>query len=118
MMKILTACFIGFATLLGGCAPPNADGTPGAVTTPDIAAIISQVQNYCKIACDFVPTAATIASILSGGNPGVIAASAISQAICTAIAPAPKGAGRKALAPKMVKGWVVTPGAVNGVVIR
>lgn len=115
MKRILTALFLASATVLGGCAN-NPDGTPGT-QVPDIQAIITQVQNYCRIACGFVPTAATIASIVTGGNPGVIAASAVSQAICAAIVP-PKLGSRRSLAPKMVKGWVVTPGAVNGVPVR
>lgn len=116
MKHFFTILFLSCATALGGCAGTGGGGTIGVVTTPDFTAIIAQVQSFCKIACGFVPTASTIASILSGGNPGVMAATSISQAICAALEP-PKMAGRYG-APRMVKGWRVTPGAVNGVPIR
>lgn len=117
MKRIFTILFLSCATALGGCAGAGGGGTiGGGVTTPDIGAIIAQVQSYCRIACGFVPTASTIASILSGGNPGVMAATSISQAICAALAP-PTMAGRYG-APRMVKGWRVTPGAVNGIPVR
>lgn len=117
MKRFFTILFLSCATVLGGCGSiPGGGGVPGAVTTPDIAAIIAQVQSYCRIACGFVPTATTIASILTGGNPGVMAATSISQAICAAISPTPM-AGRYG-ARRMVKGWTVTPGAVNGVPVR
>ncbi len=117
MKNILTVLFLSCATALGGCAGAGGGAIGGGTTTvPDIAGIIAQVQSYCRIACGFVPTASTIASILSGGNPGVMAATSISQAICAAIAP-PTMAGRYGVR-RMVKGWVVTPGAVNGVPVR
>lgn len=117
MKRIFTVLFLSCSTVLAGCGSiSGGGGAPGGVTTPDIATIIAQVQSFCKIACGFVPTASTIASILTGGNPGVMAATSISQAICAAIAP-PTMAGRYG-ARRMVKGWTVTPGAVNGVPIR
>src|SRR5882724_11508611 len=117
MKNIFTVLFLACATALGGCAGAGGGVIGGGTTTtPDIAAIIAQVQSYCRIACGFVPTASTIASILTGGNPGVMAATSISQAICAAIAP-PTMAGRYG-ARRLVKGWVVTPGAVNGVPVR
>ncbi len=113
MMKFIVIVMLSCATLLAGCAK-NPDGT---ITQPDYSAIIAQVQGYCKTACGFVPTAGTILQIVTGGNPGVIAAVSISQAICAAIAP-PMMAGKRAFVHKTVKGWHVTPGAVNGVQIQ
>ena len=110
MKNILIAIVLGFSMALGGCA--STGGVP-TQTQADIEALIAQVQSYTRTACGFVPTAASIAAILSGGNPGVIAATSIAQAICAAVAP-PLMAGRVFTA-KSVKGWQVTPGAVNGV---
>jgi hypothetical protein len=115
--NILVACTLAISTLLAGCAG-TATEPPGTVTTqPDFAAIIAQVQGYTRTACGFVPTAASIISVLTAGNPGVIAGTAIAEAICGAIAPQ-HGAGRNAFVAKSVKGWRVTPGAVNGVSIN
>lgn len=119
-MKNLLLAFVFFtSTVLAGCA-----GVPGGTTPPvsgggstDYAAIIAQVQTYSRAACGFVPTASSILNMITGGNPGVVAATAISQAICNAIAP-PMMAGRAFGAKKMVKGWTVTPGAVNGVKVE
>ncbi len=117
MKKVLVACMLAASVALGGCATGGAAGGGVVVTPPDITGIVAQIQSYCKIACGFVPTAATIANILSGGNPGVMAATAVSEAICKAISP-PMLAGRKAFVATTVKGWHVTPGAVNGVQIE
>ena len=115
MKGFLFAIILATSTVLSGCA-----GTPGPGGTtagPDATAIIAQVQNYTKLACGFVPTAATIINILGSSIPGVSATTAVAQAICAAIAP-PMMAGRNFGAKKTVKGWNVTPGAVNGVVIE
>lgn len=114
MKGFLFAIVFATSTVLSGCA-----GTPtgGTTTGPDAAAIVAQVQNYTKLACGFVPTAATIINILGSSIPGVSAATAVAQAICSAIAP-PMMAGKSFGAKKTVKGWTVTPGAVNGVVVE
>jgi len=113
MKNILLAIILGFSVALGGCASTGG-GVP-STTQADIEALIGQVQFYTKAACGFVPTAATIAAIVSGGNPGVIAATSIAQAICTAIVP-PLMKG--AFVAKSVKGMSVTPGSVNGIRIE
>lgn len=113
MKNILVAFVFAASTILSGCA--GVATTPGGTT--DYAALIAQVQQYSRAACGFVPTASSILNIITGGNPGVVAATAISQAICNAIAP-PMMAGKSAGVSKTVKGWKVTPGAVNGVVIE
>lgn len=113
-MKNLVLAFVfTVSTILSGCAGVPGGTTPGG-GTPDYAALIAQVQSYTRAACGFVPTAASILNMITGGNPGVVAATAISQAVCNAIAP-PMMAGRAAGVRKTVKGWTVTPGAVNGV---
>src|SRR6266566_2893360 len=98
MMKLIVAFILATSTILTGCATKNADGT---VTQPDFGAIIAQVQSYCKVACGFVPTAGTILSLVTGANPGVIAATAVSQAICNAMNPP---AALKRGTPMIVKG--------------
>ncbi len=113
MKKLLMVCAVSLTTILGGCATTNPDGT---TTQPDIAALIAQVQSYTQTACGFVPTATTIANIISVGNPAILVATSIAQAICTAVTP--MHAGRKAFVAKSVKGWSVTPGAVNGVTVE
>lgn len=114
MKNILLAFVLATSTILSGCASvPGAGGTTG----PDIAALIAQVQTYTKAACGFVPTAATIINIVGAGVPGVMAGTAIAQAVCNAIAP-PMMAGRGTGVRKTVKGWTVTPGAVNGMKVE
>lgn len=116
-MKNLVLAFIFSAsTILSGCAGIPGT-TPGGGGSPDYAALIAQVQAYSRAACGFVPTAASILNMITGGNPGVVAATAISQAVCNAISP-PMMAGRSAGVSKTVKGWHVTPGAVNGVKVE
>ena len=61
---------------LGGC------GTTGGLSAPTIA----QVQAAAVAACSFLPTATTVAQIISAGNPLVTTAGAIAQAICSALA--------------------------------
>jgi len=119
--RVVTALFLASAVALGGCAGLGGGGTTGGgglPSTSDINAIAAQVQNYCRIACGFAPTISTILSILTGGNPGVMTATSISQAICAAIAPPPAALGRRAFGPRLVKGWTVRPGSVNGVPVR
>jgi hypothetical protein len=89
------------ALMLGGCAT-----TGGTVTT---AQLISDAQQAATVACGFVPTAATVANIISVGNPLISTASAIAQAICSAVAAAPTTAAGK------FRGALPT---VNGVVIH
>ncbi len=115
MKKILVICMLAFGTLLGGCGTVR--DVTGAVVQPDFASIIAQVQSYTKIACGFVPTASTIINIIGGAVPGATVATSIAEAVCAAISP-PMLAGRKAFVAKTVKGYRVTPGAVNGVRIE
>jgi hypothetical protein len=96
------------ASLLAGCAS-SGGGSPSADD------IVAQVQSYTKLACNFVPTASTIINILSAGNAAVASATAMAQAICAAMdtsKASPKFGAR------VVKGYTVTPGRVNGVPIH
>jgi hypothetical protein len=76
--KLFFAAPVAAALVLSGCAG-------GGVTPATVSATISQVQQAAVLACGFLPTAATVASILSGGNPLVTTAAGIAQAICTAV---------------------------------
>lgn len=116
MKHFMLVSMLGIILAVGGCTSvPNPGG--GGGTTTDFDAIIAQVQKYSQLACGFVPTAATVANIISGGNPGVMAATSIAQAVCSAVAP-PLKSGRQAFVAKNIRGWHVTPGAVNGVTIQ
>lgn len=68
------------ALALSGCANP--DGTK-----PSVEQVIAQVQNITANACKFLPTAATIAEIISAGT--FTGAASIAAAICAAIKPQP-----------------------------
>lgn len=46
---------------------------------------VAEIQTDAVLACGFVPTAVTIASIVSGGNAIAISSGAIAEAICTGI---------------------------------
>ena len=74
------------AASLGGCA--STAGTP-----VDLASFIAQVQATTSAVCSFLPTAETVAGIISTGNPIVTTAGAVANAICAAIGPV-KVAGR------------------------
>jgi len=80
---------------LAGCA--------GMPSTSDISARAKEIQGYTKLACSFVPTIATIVSII---NAGAGAALTIANDICAAVTTAPLADG----GPRQAK--------VNGVVIR
>jgi hypothetical protein len=75
---LLTAGSIG----LGGCA---------SITPANVTTVISQVQADAVAVCGFLPTAATVANIISAGNPLIATVSAIAEAICSAVLPAKLG---------------------------
>lgn len=87
-------CFLA----LGGCA------TTGGIVAPTIAS----VQAAAVAACSFLPTVATVASIIAAGNPAVITAGAIAEAICSALAASKSSARKRATVP--VVGNVVIHG--------
>lgn len=109
---------------LGGCATTT---DPTNTTAPDYSAIVAAVQAACATACKFVPTAGTIISIVTAGNPGVVTGVAIASAICAALQAAPAAARKGGtVAGVNVDGWRVSAsmrGAkavpmVNGVPIQ
>jgi len=87
--NLFFAAPVAAALALSGCA--------GGVTPATVSATIAQVQQATVLTCSFLPTAATVAGILSGGNPLVTTAAAIAQAICTAVTA--KGARKGGPAP-------------------
>lgn len=107
---------------LGGCAT----ATNPTSTTPDYTDIVKQVQAAALTACKFVPTAGSIISMISAGNPGIVGGVAIAEAICSALAGAPAAAARHGEVHGSVHGWQVSAvmrGAkvvpmVNGVAVQ
>ena len=81
----------------------------GCTTTGSLPISITDVQNDAVLACSFLPTAATVANILAAGNPILVTAEAVAQAICAAITPTKTTA--------KLRGNMVLP-EVNGVVIQ
>ncbi len=79
-MKILPT--LGLAVALGaaGCV---ASITPGGV--PTIGLDIATIQADAVLACAYLPTASTIAAIISANNPLTITAEMVAYAICNAI---------------------------------
>lgn len=72
----------GLALLVSGCASVPSPG--------DISAKAKEIQGYTRLACSFVPTIATIASILSSGAGSL---TTIAQDICAAVTTAPLADG-------------------------
>jgi hypothetical protein len=117
MKKFLSVIVVCVATTLASCGTLGI-GTPsaGGTTSPSISDIIAGAQAAAVSICGFAPAGNIVASIIGAGVPGIMAAAAIGSAICAAFAPPPllaKKGGKR-----LVRGWTVTPGAVNGVPIR
>lgn len=87
---------LGLVFLLGACTAP--------ISTEAARAKILEIQSYTRLACSFVPTIGTIASLLSSGATGP--AFMIAQEICTAVTTAPlaDGPGRRG---PMLRGVVI-----------
>lgn len=75
---------IGLALALGGCA--------SLPSTGDLTARAKQIQEYTRLACSFVPTVQTIASII---NKGAGDALSVANDICVAVTTAPLAEGGK-----------------------
>lgn len=90
MKRFLLAASAAAALSLGGCATT----TTGTTTT--IATIEADVQSAAASACSFVPTIATVASIIATLFPGGSATEAIvgtiAAQICSAVAAVPVAA--------------------------
>jgi len=99
MRKALLVAPITAMFLLSGCATTGT-GSP--------AALIEQVRQAAVAACGFLPTVETVAGIISAGNPIIITASGIANAICAAAAAVPPTLqARRKAAPPMVNGVVI-----------
>lgn len=72
------------ALMLGGC------GTTGTVSPENLTQTAKQIQTYTRTICAFVPTIATIATIIS---QGAIPVTQIAQDICAAVTTAPLADG-------------------------
>jgi hypothetical protein len=71
-MKFIKALVLASTVALAGCASFGG-GTGGG--TVDVAAMIAAVQKQTNEICAFVPMAADVAILVSGGNPTVAGAS-------------------------------------------
>ena len=74
---------LGMGLLLAGCAT--------GPTAGDLSARAKQIQDYTKLACSFVPTVATIASIFASGTSASFAT--IANDICAAVTNVPLADG-------------------------
>lgn len=109
MRKFVLAALAASSIALGGCA------TTGGLAPTDITSFVAQVQATTSAVCSFVPTAETVASIIStlGGPAGaaiVGTANGIASAICAAVAPAAPGKASsrlRAAGPPTVAGVVI-----------
>ena len=92
MHKSLIAGIAGVVALAGvaGCATSPTGGT--TIGGIDIAS----VQADAVAVCSYLPTAATVAAIISANNPVAITAIAVATAICQAVAPGSVVAAKKA----------------------
>ena len=94
---------------LAGCAG-TAIPIPGVSVTLE-AQLIADVQSATTAACSFVPTAITIANLVTADNGIVQTADGIASAICGAVTKAPAGAvtslHRRATAPITVNGVTI-----------
>ncbi len=81
------------ALALNGCATTGGGGISVAMVQQDAVAV-----------CSFLPTASTVANIIAAGNPLLITAEAIAQAICAAVTAAPAVTTRRGAAQPMVNG--------------
>lgn len=115
MKKFLSVVVLCGAAALAGCGK-TADGTG---PSPSIGDLVLEAQKAAVAICGFAPAGQVVAGIIGSAVPGgaaVVTAAAIGSAICAAFAP-PKAFALKG-GRRVVRGWVVTPGAVNGVPIR
>jgi hypothetical protein len=124
MKKFLSIILLASAATLVGCGKTvNPDGTV-TTTQPSLDDIIAGVQKYAHLTCGAAPTGQVIANIIGTVVPEaaiVITAATVGSAICAAYNAASeptKMARRGLVRAKMVNGFRVTPGAVNGVPIR
>jgi hypothetical protein len=107
-MKLTTISMLSAVSIaLAGCTAVTNPFPGNAITTQDVV-------DASKAVCNYVPTAATIAEIVSNNNANVVTAADIAKAIC-ALAGNKKG-GRYGAVPSNV---YIPPGFVpNGVFLK
>jgi precorrin-3B methylase len=74
-MKLFKVAVVAASLAVAGCSWLPWQGG-------NVEAQVAEVQELCKRACSFLPTAQTVAAIISAGDPTVAGASAIAKAIC------------------------------------
>ena len=94
MNKLLTTLCIAALAPIGGCAYLQ------NLTPADVTQVIDMIQQDCETACGVIPSTLTAGALITAaGLPTVSVAladaSAISEAICAAIGPAPTPASGK-----------------------
>jgi len=105
MRKLMLGAAAAAFLAVGGCATTTGSG---GITTAD-------VQNAAVTACSFLPTAATIASILSA-NPAIATASQVAALICAAVTGKQSVELRGASAPVIVVNGV--PVTIEGTFVK
>lgn len=93
MKSLLKVGVVAIALGLAGCSLLPWQGG-------DVNAQITEVQDLCKKACSFLPTAQTVAAIITAGDPTVAGASAIAKAICDQVSKALEANPELKTAPK------------------
>ncbi len=84
MKKLLFAASLLAATALGGCA-----GVTPSSLSASVAAFEAEVQADSNLVCGFIPTVATIASLIPISSGVAPAAASVAEAVCAAIAAVP-----------------------------
>lgn len=104
MTKFLASLALAATLLFGtGCTTDPNTGRP--VPIP-IEQLVAQAQQVAQQICAFLPTANTVIEIINLGVPGLGTASAIANAICSAVPPPTVREARRA-APVAVHGYVL-----------
>ncbi len=102
-----------FAGLTAGLAVAACATNPTTGVTTIGSINVADVQNDAVAICSYLPTAATVANIISANNPVVITADAVATAICQAVSPAKAAAHRRGAAAPLPYVYV-PPGSVSG----
>lgn len=99
MKKLLIITTLGSALLLSGCT-----GTGGITIPPNVQVIIDRVQMEAAKYCAYVPTAQTVLSLISLGDPSLSSVIEIVKGICSVVS---KPTVRRGAAKPVLKGVVI-----------
>lgn len=103
MRKFMLGAALAFFLAAGGCATSSTSGT--TIT-------VAGVQAAAQTACGFLPTATSVASLLTA-NPAVATAEAVAAIICGAVTAAtPLASGKLGATPTVTTTVVVNGKAV------